>query len=156
LPTEEDRGAVAAEEPFTRGSRLVGLRVALQEGGDFTVPPQFCDAVTVAAHSSERATFSVLAYGATEALTVPESAVCPMFAQHGGAALSLEEAATRSRWRECECCCPWVVETLGHFNVALPLVLDGEDCLLVLESMNNPICAQHRVLAAALGLGCET
>ena len=47
-------------------------------------------------------------------------------------------------------CRPIVVDTCGHYNVALPLVLDGEDpVLLVLESMANPVCQQHENLAGA-------
>lgn len=151
FPTEEDRDAVATEEPFTLGSRLVGLRLALGETAGFKVPPHFHGAVKVDAFSSEEAKFSVLADGVAEALWVPESALRPMFAQCGsGVALSLEEAAERCRWREREHCCPWVIETLGHFDVALPLTLDGDASLLVLESMDNPVSVQHKVLAAAL------
>jgi hypothetical protein len=77
---------------------------------------------------------------------------------------SLSEHAARAQWLASSHCCPYVLDTLGHYVAALPLWLDSEaeSRLLVFESRREDATQGAefprglKALAAALGAGVAT
>lgn len=73
------------------------------------------------------------------------------FLEVGASRMTLDSYAHLHRDRGDKFCRPIVVDTGGHYNVVVPLVLEDEGpLLLVLESISNSKCWQHSVLAASL------
>jgi hypothetical protein len=181
LSSEEDRACIRDEVPFSAGgggAALVGRVMAvwgsITDAPEEALPEELVAApVLVMEHSvihGGSAVFMVRPAEAAEATGGEETVeggmlgtaaavhqLLPMFldTRHGASTLEsyFERSASIAPTLGATCSAPIVVETRGHFNVALPLELlvDGttESVVLVLESMANPVAIQHRVLAAA-------
>ena len=181
LPNEEDRACIRDEVPFSAGgggAALVGRVMAvwgsITDAPEEALPEELVAAPVLVMEHSEihggSAVFMVRPAEAAEATGGEETVeggmlgtaaavhqLLPMFldTRHGASTLEsyFERSASIAPTLGATCSAPIVVDTRGHFNVALPLELlvDGttESVVLVLESMANPVAIQHRVLAAA-------
>jgi hypothetical protein len=147
----EERTVFSTEKPFSALQQIVGRLVALPLDASLDGRPAFVTSILPQAPENPVPVVTVTDYETGEVSIVKAFSLLCAFVEFGTSCVTLGSFALLNRDRGDEFCKPIVVETGGHYNVVLPLVLEGEGpFLLVLESMSNSKCWQHSILAIEL------